>query len=416
VAVGALTYLAVTVLYVGLRAAGGVRRRAQHPVSGREPVRRVAFVDAYPHVVAGAQLATLTLARHLAAREVETRVVLPADGPFAAALAAAGVDHQVVPLPGPLQRFGRSAASTPARQAALAAALPVGWARLARALAWADVVHVNDHRGVALVGPGALAVRRPLVWHVHGIVASRLINAAAGRLARGVIVPTAAAVSRLPGLPARVPVAIVPNGRPVSDVGPPRAPGRLPTVATVGRLHPDKGVDLLLRAVALARATVPDLRLVVVGGAQAGSAGHADELRALAAELGIAGAVTFTGADDRPFARLAEAGATLYVGAARERSELLPLAVIEAMAAGYPVLYTDVGGVADLVRPGTTGRLVAPDRPPAFAAALVELLGDPAELDRLGAGARALVRAEHTEATMVEHLVTAYRRFGLDLA
>lgn len=382
----------------------------------RVPVRRIAFVDAYPHVVAGAQLATLTLARHLAARGVETRVVLPADGPFAAALAAAGVDHRVVPLPGPLQRFGRSASSTPARRAALAAALPVGWARLARELRWADVVHVNDHRGAALVGPAALVLRRPLVWHVHGIVASRTVNAAAGRLARGVIVPTAAAVARLPGLPAGVPVAVVPNGRPVSDVGPPRSPGPSPTVATVGRLHPDKGVDVLLRAVAIARAAVPDLRLVVVGGAQAGSEGHAHELRTLAADLGIAAAVTFTGADTRPFARLAAAGATLYVGAAHERSELLPLAVIEAMAAGYPVLYTDVGGVADLVRPGTTGRLVVPDRPAAFAATLVELLGDPVDLDRLGAGARALVRAEHTEATMVEHLVTAYRRFGLDPA
>lgn len=392
-----------------------MRLGAYRPATTRVPVRRVAFFDAYPHVVAGAQLATLTLAGRLAAEGIETRVVLPADGPFADALAAAGVDHQVVPLPGPLQRFGRSAASTPARRVALAAALPVGWARLARALAWADVVHVNDHRGMALVGPGALAVRRPLVWHVHGIVASRLIDAAAGRLARGVIVPTAAAVPRLPGLPARVPVAVVPNGRPVSVVGPPRSPGRPPTVATVGRLHPDKGVDVLLRAVALARAAVPDLCLVVVGGPQAGSEGHAEVLRALAAELGIAGAVTFTGADARPFARLAEAGATLYVGAARERSELLPLAVIEAMAAGYPVLYTDVGGVADLVRPGTTGRLVAPGRPAAFAAAIVELLGDPAELDRLGAGARALVRAEHTEATMVEHLVVAYQRFGLDI-
>lgn len=380
---------------------------------GARPVRRIAFVDAYPHVVAGAQRATLALARDLARRGVETRVLLSADGPFAAALAAAGVDHRVVPVPAPLQRFGGTASATAGRRLAVAGALPVAWASFARALRWADVAHVNDHRGVAIVGPAALMARRPMVWHVHGLVASRCITATAGRLARGVVVPTAAAVPRLAGLPTAAAVAVVPYGRPAPSVAAWRSPGLVPTVATIARLHPDKGIDILLRAVALARHALAELRLVVVGGSQAGSERYEGELRALAAELDITDAVTFVGTDPQPFARLAEAGATLYVQASRERSELLPLAVIEAMAAGYPVLATDVGGVADLVRPGITGRLVAPADPAALAAAAVELLADPTLLDRLGAGGRALARAEHTEAAMLGHLIAAYHRFAL---
>ena len=77
-------------------------------------------------------------------------------------------------------------------------------------------------------------------------------------------------------------------------------------------------------------------------------------------------------------------------------SEGLPLSVLEAMAAGLPVVASDVGGVHELVVDGETGTLVVPNEPDALAGALRDLLLDPARRQQLGAAGLARARAEFT--------------------
>jgi glycosyltransferase involved in cell wall biosynthesis len=208
----------------------------------------------------------------------------------------------------------------------------------------------------------------------------------------------------------RVPVDVVPNAAPPELLLDDRRPATDPLVATVARLHPDKGLDVLLDAFALLRAEHPAARLVVIGGSQPGWDGYGDELRAHADRAGAGGAVRFTGFVDRPADEWAAAWA--YVQPARDRSEILPLAILEALGSGVPVVATDVGGVADVVVDGATGLLVPPDDPDALARALHRLLADPDLARDLAAAGRARVRERHTVERMVDAVEATYRALG----
>jgi len=192
--------------------------------------------------------------------------------------------------------------------------------------------------------------------------------------------------------------------------GEPAAPHPLaaaPLVVTAARLHPDKGLDVLVDALVEVRRAVPGARVRVVGGAQEGFEDLPGELRAAAGRAGVGEALELVGFVDDPAALVA--AARCYVQPARERTEILPLAILEAMAAGTPVVATDVGGVADVVRDGDTGLLVPPEDPAALAAAIVRVLRDDELAERLRAAASALV-AQHRfrVAGLVDAVVAAY--------
>jgi glycosyltransferase involved in cell wall biosynthesis len=89
--------------------------------------------------------------------------------------------------------------------------------------------------------------------------------------------------------------------------------------------------------------------------------------------------------------------------------EGLPIAALEALAAGRPVVATAVGDVPTVVRDGVTGKLVPPRDPAALASALVELLGDPERRRHLGANGRRLVAGEFSVQAMMERYDALYR-------
>jgi glycosyltransferase involved in cell wall biosynthesis len=91
------------------------------------------------------------------------------------------------------------------------------------------------------------------------------------------------------------------------------------------------------------------------------------------------------------------------------RYEGLPLAIIEAMLCGIPVVATAVNAVPDVVVPGETGLLVPPARPDLFAAAVQHSLDHPAEAARRAACARTRVSGRFTETALAEALIAAYR-------
>lgn len=156
-------------------------------------------------------------------------------------------------------------------------------------------------------------------------------------------------------------------------------------LGTLGRLHPVKGHDVLVAALARLRsrgfapATPFEVRI----------AGAGDQLAALQAALEAAGVdnVTFVGFAERPREFLA--GLHLYLQPSR--SEGLCIAVHEAMQAGLPALVSAVGELPYSVVDGVTGRVVAPGDPEALADALARLLSRPEALAGMGAAARARV-------------------------
>jgi glycosyltransferase involved in cell wall biosynthesis len=372
-------------------------------------LRRTAVLfDAYPHVYGGAQRTDHLLARALPALGWDLEVIVPADGTFPSRLRAEGLPVTVVEAPPSLRAYGRVTTGAARLRAGLA--LPRYWARLTRALRrrHPDVVHVVDHRGLVLAGwPARLSGAR-VIWHVQALDPTVRLNRWGARLAHGVIVPTESVVAKLPGLGRPAGLRAVPNVVPEevrSAHLPPLAAD--PLIVTTARIHPDKGLDLLIEAMAIVRREVPDAVLRVVGGPQEGFEHLAGELEAQAARLGLAGVVELVGFVDRPD-QLA-ATARCYVQPARERTEILPLALLEAMAVGTAVVATDVGGVGDVVHDDETGLLVHPEDVAALADALARVLRDDALAHRLRTAAAALVDEPRFHvAGLVEATVAAY--------
>lgn len=159
-------------------------------------------------------------------------------------------------------------------------------------------------------------------------------------------------------------------------------PEDAPLVVNVARLAPVKGHDVLVAAMAEVLGEIPGAVLLLVGEPWSG---QPEDLRALAASLGIEGAVRFAGRrDDVP--RILSA-ADLCV-AASVGSEENSRAVAEYMSAGRPVVATAVGVIPELLDDGETGLLVPPRDPGALARAVAALLSERGRADRLAERAR----------------------------
>jgi len=151
-------------------------------------------------------------------------------------------------------------------------------------------------------------------------------------------------------------------------------------VVFAGALVAVKQVDLLLRALAIVKQTRPTLRAAIVGDGELRA-----PLERLAQELGLGAAVVFAGA-----CRHEEIGGWLRRGrlfVMTSKMEGLPMAMIEALSCGVPVVMPDVGDVTTIAKDGENAVIVRAASPEAYAQAIGELLADPARRARLARGA-----------------------------
>ncbi len=173
-----------------------------------------------------------------------------------------------------------------------------------------------------------------------------------------------------------------------------------PLVMAVGNLRQPKGHEYLIAATPLVAQTFPTVRVAIVGRKTA----YEPVLREQIAACGVEDQVVLTG-QRRDVAELV-AAADLFV--LPSVLEGLPLALLEAMAAGKPVVATAVGGVPRVVDDGETGRLVEPANPAALAAAMVQLLSNPEQSARLAAAGLARVRETYGADAWTQHLQRIY--------
>ena len=174
-----------------------------------------------------------------------------------------------------------------------------------------------------------------------------------------------------------------------------------PLLGAVAVLREQKGLDVLLRSFAEALRAAPGLRLAI-----AGEGPERGRLEALAAELGVADRVALLGhRSDVP-----DLLAGFDVAVSSSWFEGSPLAALEYMDAGLPVVATRVGGMPDLIEDGVHGRLVAPGDPSALAAAIVDVVGDRERAAAMGARARERRRSELSLDATVRALEALYER------
>ena len=276
-------------------------------------------------------------------------------------------------------------------------------------------VHADVERGFwreAVFMATAIAARCPLMVHLrgapgpglqegHGSVARTLMRLLL-ESAACVVAPCDSLRDWAGRLARRANLACIPDPVPLSEAPVPRAASNL--VVFIGALDPAKGLFELLDALCAVRAAVPDVRLVCAGeGERAALVRHA-------AQLGIADAVRFTGRVGPSGKRALLESAAVF--ALPSYCEGLPLDLLEAMAAGVPVLATPVGGIAEVVVDGVSGFLAAPGDAATLARRMRSLLLDRAAAARIGAAGRETVRRRFSAPRALSRLEALYAQLG----
>jgi glycosyltransferase involved in cell wall biosynthesis len=181
--------------------------------------------------------------------------------------------------------------------------------------------------------------------------------------------------------------------------------GSGPLIGAVGALRAQKSYDVLIQATARLQEDHPDLHVLI-----AGEGPERPRLEALVRELGLGDSIVMPGRRlDVP-----DLLAKLDVAVCASHFEGSPLAVMEYMEAGLPIVATRVGGIPDLIEDGVHGVLVEPGNPEELAAAINGLLSDRARASVLGSRARERRRREfdldvmvHTVEALYEELLAA---------
>lgn len=199
-------------------------------------------------------------------------------------------------------------------------------------------------------------------------------------LSRGVADELARMIPGVAGRLSVIPNAGMDGAVPPPAVRVPRSADAAPVLVACGRLVPQKGYPVLLRALARVREQVP-ARLQILGEGPLRA-----ELGELAASLGVDDAVSFEGFQADPAAWMGAADVFVL----SSQYEGFGNVIVEAMAAGAPVVATDCPyGPGEILEGGRHGILVPPGDPEALAAALLRVLGDPALRERLRAAGAA---------------------------
>lgn len=388
--------------------------------TGTGPVR-VAFLDHCARL-SGAEMA---LARLLPAlRSVTPLVILGEDGPLRGRLEAGGVEVLVLPL---AERTGTLRRDRVGTRLPLSAAIDVAryvW-RLRRVLRerGVEVVHTNSLKACLYGGVAGRLAGLPVVWHARDrysedylpSIAVRLVRLAARVLATVVVANSQTTLATMAPHPPRQPRMVLasPLAPEFRAIGTRRLDGRAGgeeplVIGLVGRISPWKGHDVFLRAIAQAFDGVGEVRARIIGSAMFGEDAHADAMRAFGAELGIDDKVEWRGFREDMPAELSELDVLVHCSTTPEPFGQV---VVEGMAAGLPVISTDVGGPAEVIDHDRTGLLVRAGDPADLATALRRLVADPDERERLGRAAHA-ASTEYDVSVIAESFDTVFRRLG----
>jgi glycosyltransferase involved in cell wall biosynthesis len=362
---------------------------------------RVVIVTPWGERLGGAEEMLWLTLRHCDRARLEPSVVFLSPGPFEREVAALGFETEVVPATR-IRRAGET--------------LPAVWQlrsilrrrRPDLLLNWSAKSQIYASTAAALAGMGG-----SVVWWQHQIpdghwidrLATLLPTRAVGcssdaaRRAQSSLWPRRSSFVVNPGIEIGAGAGGDPAGL-REELGIPRE--RL-VVGIVGRLQPWKGQDRLVKALADLRARGHDVHGLIVGGvAYDLSPGYAAELEQLVADLGLSDRVTMTGQvpDSTPYLGLMD----VAVNASEE--EPFGIVLLEAMAAGVPVVAVGNGGPLDIVVPGETGMLAAGGEPAQLADAIDELLASPDLRAEVAKAARERCGERFTAAQMADRLTS----------
>jgi glycosyltransferase involved in cell wall biosynthesis len=333
----------------------------------------------------GGELCLLDFARH---RRERCSVLLFSDGPFRERLEQAGVSVMV--------ERGSSDLLAISREQSLWTSLKIApsLAYLVLALAMrsrrSQCLYANSQKALVVSALASVMSRRPLIWHLHDILTashfSAAMRAVAVRLANWrascVIANSQATADAFVAAGGRCRTVVVHNGidpAPFADVDAGRARAELrdqigcgnsPLLGVFSRLALWKGQHIAIEA---AR-SMPDVHVVLVGGALFGEQADEERLHRQADHPDVRGRIHFLGFRDDIPALMSAVDIVLHTSIAPEPFGRV---IVEGMMARKPVIATAAGGALEIIEDGVTGLLVAPGDADALAAAARALLAAP---------------------------------------
>lgn len=275
-----------------------------------------------------------------------------------------------------------------------------------------DLVHAHGLRGALI---GVLAARRaaiPALFTLHNLVPDRrshlLMLRFIAPMADAVIAVSRAVAASLQSVSRSIhQLVVIPNGielapfRQKADVREVRTrfglPAEAPLIVGLGRLAPEKGFDVLIRAFRKLGNSVPAPTLALAGAGP-------EEGALKQSASGSPHPIHFLG-EIRCVAPLLAAADLVVIPS---RTEGQGIVALEAMAAGRPIAASRVGGLIETLDDGKRGLLVPPDDPEALAVAIERLLQDPQERRQLGEAGRRIAEEEFSAERMVQRTTALY--------
>jgi glycosyltransferase involved in cell wall biosynthesis len=345
--------------------------------------------------------------------EHEREVLLFQHGSLERILGEHGIAHSVIPMApatGAVRREGGLSGLLRAVPGTLAMARAV--ARKARAF---DVVVCFSQKSFVVTALAKPFMRRPVCWFMNDILSTEHFNpllvrallTLARRGADYVVLNSHASLDAwlaAGGRRARVAVvhpmtrsdAVAAQTRDANKVAFYRhylSPQGRPLIGMFGRISPWKGQDVFLHAIA----RLPGVNAVIAGGALFGEERYEASMRALAAQLGIAGRVNFAGHVEEVAAMMAACNVVAHCSTAPEPFGRV---IVESMFAGTPVIATDAGGAREIVQHDETGQLTPMRDVQALVTAIRRYLDAPEWSRALAQRARAHAEEKFSAAAM----------------
>lgn len=382
---------------------------------------RVGYVDHAVDVGGGAQEMLLDILRRADREVVEPVLFVSSAARWLRDVDLSGVEcHEIFPPAGDLYDVSREEAGhmgTMLRSVgqALKPLLGLRAAFLAQEI---DIVHTNTLKCHVLGGVAARLAGKPLVWDLRDILPvgrSRWLLQQVARFSNPHIAAMSSAVAEsMAGSGAETTVVL--GARPMDRYAPVAPdddladtiglPPDAPVLSIIARLSPWKGHRTLLDALQTVLKEVPETQLMVIGDPGFWESDYEDELKQHARDRGVADNVHWLGfREDIP-----ELLALTDVVVLPSENEPFGMVLVEAMAAGKPVIATRAAGPLEIVAEEETGLLVEIGEVERLAGAIMELLSDPERARKMGKAGRHRALEQFDISRMLEQLYRIYAK------
>lgn len=363
----------------------------------------------------GGEISLFNLVTHVDRSKIEPVVVLASDGELRDRLQAVGVEVHVLSL---------DESVTEVRKDSLSSTKAVSFAQVSQIARYiwrlrtfmkargAEIVHANSLKADIIAAIAARLCGVPVIWHVRDRIADDYLPPLATRafrllcrvLPNFVIVNSNATLATLEiprqkrarviyngvvhdGLPPEEfeddPTLLRGRGQQTNAQGVPTNKNRInePLIGLVGRISPWKGQDVFLRAAAEVIEQFPLARFQIIGAPLFGEEEYEREVHELCEDLGLSDHVEWLGFRRDVPQLISKLNLLVH---ASKTGEPFGQVVVEAMMAGKPVVATDGGGIPEIVLDGQTGYLVPMDDAPEMAEAIMRVLEDRTNAQKLG--------------------------------